>query len=124
MASSGSGLSVTMLGGLLVFAAVQIAAAADQVPVFDVNPTCRGTETTAAGFGRGPDVCRRTEIAARDQLEKEWSGFAPADRGRCVQLARMTNIPSYVQVLTCLEMAREARSLPANRERSTVGSDR
>jgi hypothetical protein len=35
----------------------------------------------------------------------------------------MTRMPSYVQVLTCLEMARDARQLNP-RERSTIGSGR
>src|SRR6266540_181672 len=46
------------------------------------------------------------------------------ERRRCVQLATMTNLPSYVQVLTCLEMAREAGKLPEARERGTVGLGR
>jgi hypothetical protein len=96
-------------------------AAADQVPVIDIGPTCGGAETTAAGFGRGEDVCRRAEAAARDELVKQWHDFPSADRGRCMRLATMTDIASYVQVLTCLEMAREARNL-GRRDRSTVGS--
>lgn len=113
-----------ILGGALTMSAPMVAVAQDQVPALNVDATCRGTETTAAGFGRGPDVCRRTELEARDKLVNQWSEFPPADRRRCVQLATMTNISSYVQVLTCLEMAQEARTLPDRRERSTVGSGR
>jgi hypothetical protein len=113
---------VLTLGAVLLAAAPLHGWAQDQVPVLDVEPTCRGSETTAAGFGRGPDICRRTELGARDELTKQWSDFPASDRRRCVQLATMTAIPSYVQILTCLEMAREARNLPDRRERSTVGS--
>jgi hypothetical protein len=112
-----------ILAGALTLSAA-IAAAQDQVPTINVDATCRGTETTAAGFGRGPDVCRRTETEARDQLVAKWTDFPGADRRRCVQLATMTDIASYVQILTCLEMAQEARNLPERRERSTVGSGR
>jgi len=124
MARIRSRLCGLIVGGALTISATSAVTAQDQVPVLDVDPTCRGTETTAAGFGRGPEVCRRTELGARDELTKQWSEFPPADRRRCVQLATMTNIPSYVQMLTCLEMAREARNLPERRERSTVGSGR
>ena len=113
-----------ILGGAVIVTTPLPALAQDQVPVLNVDSTCRGTETTAAGFGRGPDVCRRTEVGARDELTRQWSDFPPADRRRCVQLATMTEISSYVQILTCLEMAREARNLPDRRERSTVGSGR
>jgi hypothetical protein len=34
----------------------------------------------------------------------------------------MTRMPSYVQVLTCLEMARDARQLESPARRSTSGS--
>jgi hypothetical protein len=99
-----------------------IIAAADSVPSFDVNPTCRGAASTAGGGGRGSDVCVRTELGARDQLARQWVQFPSADRTRCVQLTNMTHMPSYVQVLTCLEMARDARQLETSAQRSTVGS--
>jgi hypothetical protein len=123
MARIRSHLCVFILGGALTLSA-SMGAAQEQVPAIDVDATCRGTETTAAGFGRGPDVCRRTELDARDQLVAKWTDFPGVDRRRCVQLATMTDIASYVQILTCLEMAQEARKLPDRRERSTVGSGR
>jgi hypothetical protein len=106
---------------MLVVAPLVIAAA-DSVPSFDVNPTCRGATNTAGGGGRGSNVCIRTELGARDQLARQWAQFPSADRTRCVQLTNMTHMPSYVQVLTCLEMARDARQLETSTQRSTVGS--
>jgi len=103
-----------------IVAAPLIIGVADGVPSFDVKPTCSGA--TAGDGGRGPDVCIRTELSTRDQLAKEWAQFPAADRTRCVQLTNMTHMPSYVQVLTCLEMARDARQLEAPARRSTVGS--
>jgi hypothetical protein len=90
---------------------------ADQVPTFNVNPTCGGNGRS----GRGSDVCTKSEMAARDELAKQWTGFQAADRARCVQLATMSRMPSYVQVITCLEMAREARQLETG-QRSTTGA--
>jgi len=95
---------------------------ADRVPTFDVNPTCGTAETRTATGEPGADVCRKSEQAARDDLAKAWDQFPAADRTRCVQLATMTQMPSYVQVLTCLEMARDARQLEAPRQGGTVGS--
>jgi hypothetical protein len=123
MARIRSHLCGFILAGALTLSA-SVGAAQEQVPAINVDATCRGTETTAAGFGRGPDVCRRTELDARDQLVAKWADFPGVDRRRCVQLATMTDIASYVQILTCLEMAQEARKLPDRRERSTVGSGR
>ena len=106
---------------VVLLAAPLIVAVADQVPSFDVNPTCRVAEAAAGAGGRGSDVCVRTELSARDKLGQQWAEFPEADRTRCVRLTSMTQMPSYVQVLTCLEMARDARQLNP-RERSTVGS--
>jgi len=97
-----------------------IMAAADTVPSFDIRPSCQGAAETAGS--RGPEACRNTEISARDQLAQEWNTFSAADRDRCVSLTTMTRMPSYVQVLVCLEMTRDARNLRAPRERGTVGS--
>jgi hypothetical protein len=108
------------LPAIAVAAPLIIGVAADGVPSFDVNPTCRGAAATAGAGGRGSDVCVRAELGARDQLAKEWAQFPSADRTRCVELTNMTRMPSYVQVLTCLEMARDARQLDGRR--STVGT--
>lgn len=105
----------------LILAVPLIMGVADPVPTFDVKPTCGGADVRAAG-GRGSDVCAKSEMAARDDLESKWAQFPAADRARCVQLTTMTRMPSYVQVLTCLEMAREARELEAPGGRATVGS--
>jgi hypothetical protein len=96
-------------------------AAADQVPTFDINPTCSGAQTTAGAGGKGTDVCTRSELGARDQLAQQWTQFQPDDRNRCVALTTMTRMPSYVQVLTCLEMARDARVLTQPRETTGMG---
>ena len=109
-------LSAIMLAAPLTFVAT-----ADQVPTFNVHPTCQGADATAGAGGRGSDGCIKSEQSARDDLAKQWAQFPQADRTRCVSLTTMTQLPSYVQVLTCLEMARDARQLNS-RERGTVGS--
>jgi Collagen triple helix repeat (20 copies) len=58
------------------------------------------------------DKCQEGEQKAREQLVKDWDEFASADRGRCS--AMVSSIPgsgSYLELLTCLESAREARKL-------------
>ena len=99
-----------------------IMAAADTVPSFDIRPTCQGAAERAGAGGRGPEACQNTELSARDQLAQNWNTFSAADRDRCVTLTTMTRMPSYVQVLVCLEMARDARNLRAPAERGTVGT--
>lgn len=90
-----------------------LSAVADGVPNIDIEKTCR----VAAGTGIAPtrtdiDACLADEQGAREQLVKEWVQFSAADKARCVQAARTAYLPSYVEWLSCLEMARDAKKLP------------
>ena len=80
--------------------------AADQVPDFDIEPTCRSA--TNASPGRTIEICRQDERDARARLEQDWSRYAAKHRASCVRLSTLDGNPSYVEVLTCLEIAAEA----------------
>lgn len=102
--------SCALLLGLVLMNTV--AADADQVPVFNVEPSCRAVkDSQIGGAGRTIEACRREEDQARRALTDQWSQFPKADTQRCTSLARLGGIPSYVELLTCLEMAREVRGL-------------
>lgn len=95
-----------------IFAAVTLMAAAAyaDVPTFDVKPTCTpiaGDKTIAIDTDR----CFKTERDAREQLVREWTNFPAADRLLCSQAAAMGGLPSYVGLITCLEMKRDAAKL-------------
>jgi len=50
---------------------------------------------------------------ARQKLTAEWETFPHADRTQCTALAKLgTVLQSYVELITCLEMAKDARALP------------
>ena len=55
--------------------------------------------------------CLDSENAIRDELVKEWSSFAPADKTACTNESRMGGDSSYTELLTCLEMARDVRTM-------------
>jgi len=78
--------------------------ARDPLPRFDVAATCRVDDSK--------DKCLADEKDAHERLEKVWGQFPRADRDHCTQLARMGSLPSCVELLTCLEMERDARTLP------------
>ena len=91
----------------------QIVLAADPVPKFDIGPSCRSAAVASAVIAtRDAAGCERDESTARDTLEKEWRQFTPSDQARCVRLVTLGGGPSYVELLTCLEMAKQARELP------------
>jgi hypothetical protein len=91
---------------LVALVASQAAWAQQRLPVFDVKPECR------AGGSVMPDQqCVADEQRARAELEGKWSSFTNGDRERCVGEATAGGSPSYVDLLTCLELAKEVREL-------------
>jgi hypothetical protein len=94
-------------------AALRVAAVvlvADGVPTFDVESFCRKVAAMAQPVG-DVDVCLRKEQEARDQLAKQWTQFPAADRSYCQQLTTIGGDPIYTELLTCLELQRDARNL-------------
>jgi len=92
-------------------------ARADDIPELNVEPTCHGiAQQSAAPSERGgPDLgysqCVQSEQAMRQQLVGEWSTFTAADKTNCVAEAKSAGLPSYTDLVTCLEIARDARQL-------------
>jgi hypothetical protein len=101
-------------GAVLFFV---VLAAADRVPNFNVEPVCR----EIAGRAYAPDYreqCLRDEHESRDQLRSTWAAFPASDRSYCTQLASLGGVPSYVVLLTCLEVAQHARRVRESEARN------
>ncbi len=94
-------------------------AVCDDLPVLNVEPVCRGIAAQAANPTEkgGPDLsfrdCITDEGEVREQLAKVWSTFGLADKGHCIRLTQTGGRSSYTELITCLEMARDARKLPS-----------
>ena len=82
-----------------------LASAADNVPKFDIARECR----SEGGSKAVREKCAEDEAAARGQVEPLWAQSNAADRTSCVQETRGDGTPSYVELLTCLEMARDVK---------------
>jgi len=102
----------------LVFGSHMFIAVAGGLPTFDTAPGCRAAVDVMSGSF---ETCMRDEQDARSQLAAQWEKFAAADRVACGRNATTGGFPSYVDLLTCLEMARDVRALPEN---ATDGSNR
>lgn len=97
----------------IILAGSHILLAADRVPVLNIEPSCRAAATVADN--RDATVCQRDEQAARGKLEQEWGQFDAAQQSHCVRLSSLGGSPSYVELLTCLELSKQAGSLPDDR---------
>jgi hypothetical protein len=92
----------------ILFLASQLTSVApDKVPAFDIEHTCQTEGSSVVAPGR----CTQDEGKARDQVQDEWSQFAAADKATCTKTTSTDGTPSYVELLTCLEMARDAKKL-------------
>jgi len=82
------------------------------VPVYDVAPSCRAAVTVMPGSF---EACMKDEQSARAQLAATWDRFAGPQRANCVQTENTGGSPSYVELLTCMQMAQDAKTLPGNK---------
>ena len=105
----------------IILTASHIVLAADSVPKFDVERTCRPASAAAILPGRDSSACQRDEQDARSKLEKDWGQYSTTQRSRCTGFAALDRAPSYVELLTCLEIAKQAQELPEESKMGTVG---
>lgn len=79
---------------------------ANEIPQLDVAKSCREAKDFGVTDARQTFAnCMLDEKEAKDQLAQKWSQFKPADRRACIPDAPA---PSYVEMLTCLEMNQES----------------
>jgi hypothetical protein len=112
-------MRASLMGSVLVLLAASVPARADDVPQLNVDPVCRGIAKQSAGPGEkgAPDLgfsqCVQSEQAMRQKLAGEWSTFTASEKSNCVGEETSVPLPSYTDLITCLEMARDARQLNA-----------
>lgn len=114
-----AGVFSVWAGSIFALAVAISPARADDIPTLHVEQVCHGIvnqsgDSLTAG---DPKVqfqqCMDAEKADRDALAKEWSTFTADDKRHCTDESRMGGDSSYTELITCLEMARDVRSLRA-----------
>jgi hypothetical protein len=97
---------------IVILATLSPIAVSSTVPTFDMARECRSETGSKVEFDR----CSRDEAAALEQLKNEWARFVGADKNTCVGETTIGGFASYVELLTCLEMARDVVSANSNPE--------
>ncbi len=109
-----------MLGSATVSSpSTDIVMIADAFPAFDARASCRGGDVAAMIPGRNLDSCVRSEEAARDQLKQIWSEFAATAKTKCLGAVKIGGLPSYVELITCLEMDRDVTRIRSTSPETT-----
>ena len=96
----------TLISCLAVVVAAVVmdqAGAADEPPSFDIARNCK-EETAASATSQTGKNCTTDETDARGQLAKRWSSFSASQKKSCI-IESSIGEQSYVELLTCLEMA-------------------
>ena len=88
---------------IVVLATLSPIAVSDTTPKFDIAKECRFESETSSNLDR----CSRDEANALEKLRAEWPQFAEDDRRACLVEATVGGFASYVELLICLEMARD-----------------
>ncbi len=83
-----------------------VVAVADRVPAFDIARSCKlDTAATAGGsVDQAFKNCLDDENDARRQLVSQWAKFSASSKAQCIPLEGIGGDPSYVSLLTCLQM--------------------
>ena len=89
-----------------------VLAASAGPPGVDIHKTCRESERAiTAIFGNSNaatfENCMRQEHTDQAQIVRDWASYPAADKTHCVQ--PKVYMPSYIEWLTCLEIARDVR---------------
>jgi hypothetical protein len=115
-----------ILFSTLILASQLIVTVADTVPNFDIERGCKDDSAAAfdpnAGLNATIKRCADDEQQAKDQLQTQWSQFAPSDKNMCMGLVTgdaASITPSYVELLTCLQGQQLVRKLPKDWQVST-----
>jgi len=95
----------------LILGSYLVLMAADNVPKFDIERGCRIDNAAAQGIDLAQPIanCIRDEQQAQQQLQTQWSQYSASDKANCTMETSTDGTPSYVELLTCLELARDAR---------------
>jgi hypothetical protein len=93
---------------VFLLASLPFVTIADSLPKFDIAAECRSEGGAKAVLER----CIEDESVARDQLQPLWIQSGAADKASCVGETSIDGTPSYVELLTCLEMARDVKKTP------------
>jgi hypothetical protein len=99
---------MTITPSLLLLGAQLVVPISDQVPTLDVTASCKAASSISVAESQSYEACIKDENDARAQLRQSWPSFSAAERTRCSAEASMGGPASYVDLLVCLEITRDA----------------
>ena len=80
----------------------------------NVTPSCNAAARGAIAAGRDKEACLADERTAENSLAQGWSKFNAADKTQCIGNVTTGGPASYVELLSCLEIMRDAKAIRAS----------
>jgi hypothetical protein len=82
-------------------------------PTLQVGPSCEAAGRGAVVLGRNKEACLADETTAQDTLKQNWAKYPATDTTTCTGMTTTGGPASYVELLSCLEILRDAKSIEA-----------
>jgi hypothetical protein len=82
-------------------------------PTLQLGPSCAAAGRGAVVFGRNKEACLADETTAQETLKQNWSKYPATDKTICSGMTSTGGPASYVELLSCLEILRDAKSIEA-----------
>jgi hypothetical protein len=80
-------------------------------PTLQVGSSCEAAARGSVVLGRDKKACLADETTTQDTLKQNWSKYAASDKNECVGMVKTGGPPSYVELLSCVEILRDARNI-------------
>jgi hypothetical protein len=102
---------------------IAVPALADAVPNLDVEKTCKSAQVTNTTISdqANYDGCLRSEREAKKEAERQWGTYTSAAKRQCENQFKAGGYPSYVEMVTCLELASGTVPTQSNEGGQAVG---
>jgi hypothetical protein len=100
--------------------ALMAIAAGEPMPAINSEAFCRSAAVRAQPIA-SIDACMDDERRAHDQLIRQWKEFSAGDKADCVPLTLTGGTPTYIELLTCLELRRDTRRLRNGEDQDAGG---
>jgi hypothetical protein len=97
------------IAALSLLFGLQAAAFADNPPKLDVTISCNASAQFAIVAGRDKEACMEDERSAESTLAQNWSKYNADDKIQCIGTVTTGGPASYVELLSCLEIMRDAK---------------
>jgi hypothetical protein len=88
------------------------------LPTLQVGSSCEAAARGGVVLGRNKEACLADETDAQKTVQQNWTKYPATDKTICSGMTTAGGPASYVELLSCLEILRDAKSIGASDPRA------